>query len=480
MSNIEIKLRKNAVGKTIFLRIFFYTFLLFSSASALFLLNLKYPIDPYSPIYIGYLIALVFLAAYFQYLIYAFSMGKSPTFKGLISTLKNDDIEHPILYLFPEFELFYRLQDSIFDKLDEKKLFENTPEYINENVSLQFENDFKTFIDDNLQELLKYEIVIKIKRKGKAIFDDLVEDCPQLRKLIPFSDPAIIYNVSKIKDRPIIIFDDSIHHGVSASKILDLLKKIGSGKILYLSVVAQKDSLNDLKSKYTERDNIKFLHYKEYNEEDYSNFYSKYMFGYLDHVNRSLENDHTIVKLKINKLIEKEDLLELFNNQKDFKYEIERIVEKDNEYKISVECPRIYEKIKVENVKKLKMDMVKVRFFVRLNQPDGIYPFGTTDINLSPTLVPREFSDNFCKKPESKESCTLLKLKEELPDKNIPEYYLDLACINCIIDNLTDAFLSEFMREFKQKLKKTANAIFLYENTIPPYPQERYPLKNRK
>lgn len=409
MQQIKIKLRKNALKRTIVVRIIFYTMLLFCSTFALYLLNMF--IKQQNIRDVLSLVILIILAFFFQYLIYAISLKKKISYTNFKDTLleneladiKSDITDHPIKFLFPEFDIFYKLEDSVIDKIDSHKLAKIN--YINIEKALQIEEKFKEFISDHLEDLLKYDLVIKMKRKGKAIFDDLIERYPSLEKLVQYADPAVVFNIEKIKGRKILIFDDSIHHSNSARNILDLLKSIGYKEILFLTVVAQKNSLESLKKEYPD---VMFLQYEIKDEEEYKKFYADYMIGYLDHVNRSLENDHTLIKLKIDTLIKKEEFIEIFEENKNYIYEVERIVEKDNEYKISLECPWIYDEMKKPFFKGIKMDMVKIRFFIKLNQ--STETVGTTDINLSPALIPREFEHDFCHKPKMKEICILDKL----------------------------------------------------------------------
>jgi uracil phosphoribosyltransferase len=469
MHQFKIKLRKNAVIRTVVFRIVFYTMLLICSTFALYILdifinrqNIKYPL---------FLIILIILALFFQYLIYAKSLGKRISLTNFKDTLMGLELENSIIYLFPEFELFYKLEDSIIDKIDIKKLL--AINYINEENALKIETEFKKFISENLDELLEYDLVIKMKRKGKAIYDDLIDQFPPLEKLVQYTDPAVFFYMEKIKERKILIFDDSIHHSNSARKIIDSLKLIGYNKILFLTVIAQEDSLIALKRDYPD---IKFLQYKIENENDYKKFYAEYMIGYLDHVNRSLENDHTIIKLKIDMCIKKDSFINLFTDTKNYIYEVERIVEKENEYKISLECPWIYDNMKKSAFKNIKMDMVKVRFFIKLNQPNDKNPYGTTDINLSPALIPHEFFQDFCNKPKTKESCLLNKFRLRT-EVNINDELENLVCINCLINTLTNEFINDFMNYFETKLKEKNKATIVEKTIAYPYPQERYRLK---
>lgn len=406
MRQLKIRLRKNAIRKTIAIRIIFYTMLLLCSTAALYLLNLF--IEQQNIRDVLSLIILVILALFFQYLIYAYSLEKKisfANFKDALLERESTDIksglrDHPIKFLFPEFDLFYKLEDSVIDKIDSHEL--TNINYINTEKALQIEEKFKEFISSQLDDLLKYDLVIKMKRKGKAIFDDLIERYPSLEKLVQYTDPAVVFNIEKIQGRRILIFDDSIHHSRSARNIIDLLKMIGYEKILFLTIIAQKNSLESLRKEYPD---VIFLQYEIKDEEEYKKFYAEYMIGYLDHVNRSLENDHTLIKLKIDTLIEKEQFIKIFEENRNYIYEVERIVEKDNEYKISIECPWIYDEMKKPFFKGIKMDMVKVRFFIKLNQSKET--IGTTDINLSPALIPGEFEQDFCHKPRIKETCIL-------------------------------------------------------------------------
>lgn len=484
MPKFKLVLRKNELKRTILLRVFFFTILLFISTCALYLIDHFTQIE--SVKLFSSVTILVILTLTFQYLLYAKSFRKDISFNNFKDTLQgleladvNNDIRlHPIKFLFPEFEIFYQSQDYLIERQDSEKLYELAEKSINETNAKKIEDDFKEFICYNLETLINFDLVIKMKRKGKAIFDDIVEDerFSELEKLIKYTNSNVYYNTPKIEGRKILIFDDSIHYGKSARKIINLLKEIGYEKILFLTVVSQKESLELLKEEYTENENIFFLQYKTKNEEDYKKFYADYMIGYLDHVNKSLESDHTLIKLKIDTFIEKEKFLKLFNENRNYIYEVERFVEKNNEYKISLECPWIYNRMDKSFFNNISMDMVKVRFFVKLNPPNKIDRLGTTDINLSPALIPREFNLDFCKKPKN-EVCNLDKIKNliENEDEEIHEDFKDLICINCIISNLTGNFINDFMKYFEKKLKENKSEI-IEKNIIAPYPNEIYDL----
>jgi len=484
MPKFKIVLRKNELRRTILLRVLFFTILLFISTIALYLID-YFTQNEYVKI-LSSVTILVILVLTFQYLLYAMSFRKYISFNNFKDTLQgleladvSSDIRlHPIKFLFPEFDFLYQSQDYLIERQDSEKLYELAEKSINETNAKKIEDDFKEFIYINLETLIDYDLVIKMKRKGKAIFDDIVEDerFSELEKLIQYTNSSVNYNTPKIEGRKILIFDDSIHYSKSARKIINLLKKIGFKKILFLTVVSQEESLKSLKEEYTENENIFFLQYKTKNEEDYKKFYADYMIGYLDHVNKSLESDHTLIKLKIDTCIEKEKFRKLFNEKRNYVYEIERFVEKKNEYKISLECPWIYNKMNKSFFNNISMDMVKVRFFVKLNPPNKIYRLGTTDINLSPALIPREFNQDFCKKPKN-EICNLDKIINfvESEGGEIHEDFKDLICINCLISNLTGNFVNDFMEYFEKKLKENKSEI-IEKNIILPYPNEIYGL----
>jgi len=469
MKQIEIELRKDAFKRTILLRIVFYTLFLFSSTIILYFIDTL--LNQQIIKYILSLIILISLAFFSQYLIYAKSLRKKISYNNFKDTLLENELDHPIKFIFPEFNFFYKLEDSVIDKLDSQKFDDIIDNYLIQEKTSEIKGEFKIFISSILEELLEYEIVIKMKRKGKAIFDDLVEDFQPLEKLIPFTDAAVPYNTPKIKNHKILIFDDSIHYGKSAREIIDLLKKIGYNEILFVTVISQHSALESLKKDYSEDENIFFKQYAVKEESGYKKFYAEYMIGYLDYVNKSLESDHTLIKLKIDTLIEKDDFINLFNETENYIYEVERHSEKENEYKISLECPWLYDKMEKYHFKNIKMDMVKVRFFIKLNQPNNINKRGTTDVNLSPALIPKEFGLDFCSKSKMEEICILNKLDFE-PNAEIK----DLICINCLIRNLTDIFIGDFMKYFRKKLMGN-KANIIEESTTLPYPHEIYRLK---
>ena len=475
MTDIIIKLRKGAIAKTLSLRVIFYTMLLLCSIILLYALD---SLIIYTNIkYIIYFLIMVFLTLLAQYLVYTISFEKNISLRNFkdvllekeIADIKTGEYNHPIKFLFPEFDLFYKLEHGLDNEnKDLSELGKIAIEIMDEDKTLQIENEFNEFISLHLDDLLTYDLVIKMKRKGKAIFDDLVEKNSRLEKLRPFTDSAIRYNISSIKDRNILIFDDSIHYSNSAQKIIDLLISIGYRKILFLTVISQENSLTSLKEKYPESKNIKFIQFKVAGAESYLKFYQEYMFGYLDHVTNSLESGQFLIKVKIDKLIDRDEFIALFDEDDNYAYEVERFVGREDGYKISLECPWIYDKRKSPFFKNIKMDMVKVRFFVKINQKNDIYPFGTTDINLSPALIPHEFSLDFCDETKSKENC-LLK-----DDEIRRTYSRDLICINCAIRTLTNSFMDVFMDYFKIKLMEKMKANIIEEKITPPYPQEIY------
>ena len=468
---LKIELKKDTYKRTILLRFIFYSILLFCSSIVLYVIDVYVPIQ--SVKHFSSLIVLAVLVLFFQYLIYAYSLNKSISYKNFKDVLfEQNKTENPIKFIFPEFNFFYELKESDLDKENALKLDKIASYSIDEQKALEIENKFKNFISDNLAELLEYEVVIRMKRKGKAIFDDLIEDYPKLEKLVPYTDSYVMYYPNKIKKRNVLIFDDSIHHGKSAKDIIEKVQKIGCNKILFLTVISQKSSLEYLKTYYSENENVQFREYIVEDENGYKKFYADYMFGYLDHVNNSLEHDNALIKMKIGASIDIDNFKNLLFDKRNSVYEVERFVEKENEYKISLECPWIYDKMKKSFFKNIKMDMVKVRFFVKLN------PSGTTDINLSPTLVPREFKDNFCKKSKTNDFClikhtiNLLNESDELANLNdLNEEIKDMLCINCVIGNLTREFVDAFMIYFKKQLIDKINVNIIEEKI-------RFPLLN--
>ena len=475
---LKIELKKDTYKRTILFRFIFYSILLFCSSIVL------YTIDAYVPIqslkHYSSLIILALLVLFFQYLIYAYSLNKDISYGNFKDVFfERNKTENPIKFIFPEFDFFYELKESDSDKKNQVKLDEIASFSIDEHKALEIEDKFKNFISDNLVELLEYEVVIKMKRKGKAIFDDLIEDYPQLEKLVPYADSYVTYYPNKIKNRNVLIFDDSIHYGKSAKDIIKRVQNIGCNKILFLTVISQKDSLESLKTYYSEDENVQFREYIVEDENGYKKFYADYMFGYLDHVNNSLEHDNALIKMKIGASINIDTFKNLLSDKRNYVYEVERFVEKENEYKISLECPWIYDKMKKSFFKNIKMDMVKVRFFVKLNPPDKINPSGTTDINLSPTLIPREFKDNFCNKSETKDFCLMKHIVNLLNDLNessidandLDDEIKDMLCINCVIGNLTREFVDVFMIYFKKQLIDKINVNIIEEKI-------RFPLLN--
>ena len=478
---LKIELKKDTYKRTILLRFIFYSILLFCSSIILYAIDVYVPIQ--SVKHFSSLIILAILVLLFQYLIYAYSLNKHISYGNFKDVFfEQNKTENPIKFIFPEFDFFYDLKESDLDKKNALKLDEIASFSIDEQKSLEIEGKFKNFISDNLVELLEYEVVIRMKRKGKAIFDDLIEDYPKLEKLVPYTDSYVMYYPNKIKKRNVLIFDDSIHHGKSAKDIIEIVQKIGYNKILFLTVISQKDSLESLKTHYSEDENIQFREYIVKDENGYKKFYADYMFGYLDHVNSSLEHDNALIKMKIGSSIDIDTFKNLLSGKRNFVYEVERFVEKENEYKISLECPWLYDKMKKSFFKNIKMDMVKVRFFVKLNPPDEINPSGTTDINLSPTLVPREFKENFCKKSKTKDFCLIkhtINLVNDLNESSInvndlDDEIKDMLCINCVIGNLTREFVDAFMIYFKRQLIDKNHVNIIEEKIRFPLPNEIY------
>lgn len=245
-----------------------------------------------------------------------------------------------------------------------------------------------------------------------------------------------------------------------------------------MSIVANETALNSLRNEYPESENIYFHQYRTKNEEEYSQYYSEYMFGYLEHINNQIEKDNTSIKITINKSIKPNDLKKLLDDKGNYVYELERLVGKETEkdYKVSLECPWIYEKIDVPPNMKIKMDMVKVRFFVREEQYSSK---NQTEIRIYPVLVPRDFSitpheelnnlldqvdEIFNQSSKYKENQVVLKQKSR-----------DFVSINWLLGNITAEFIDEFMIYFEKRLKKISGANVIEKNISYPLPNEVYP-----
>lgn len=483
MTQFKMKIRKGSLVKTLFLRGLSFILLIFVAALPLCFTNLSI-IDNNVFFFFLYVIIVAVIAIIFQYFVYAFSLGKNITFHNFKNTLLGTDIEHPMKYLFPELEEFYKLEDSIDDKIDFRELRNIATNTINEKKSLQLETDFKEFINQNLDCLTDFDVVIKMKRKGEAIFNDLTNCFPQFEKLVHLTNYSIFTEGSKVLERKILIFDDSIHYGESARNIINFIKDVSIRedrayiKILYLSIVANEVTLNSLKNEYPESENIYFCQYKIKNEEEYSQYYSEYVFGYLEHINNQIEKDNTSIKIKIDKLLKPNDLKKLLDDKGNYVYEIERLVgkETEKEYKVSLECPWIYEKMDIPSNMKIEMDMVKVRFFVR---QEPYINKNQTEILIFPVLVPREFNIT----PHEELNSLLNKLDEIFDQvdkyKEIPvtlkQKNKDFVSINWLLGNITKEFIDKFMIYFEKRLKRTFGANVIEKNITYPLPNEVYP-----
>ncbi len=227
-------------------------------------------------------------------------------------------------------------------------------------------------------------------------------------------------------------------------------------KITILNVLVRESTINALKNEYSE---IEFINYKVVRDREFGKFYSEHMFGYLDYINRSLDKDHHIIRLKLDNSLGKNELLECFDDDLFRTYEVERIIEREGNYKISVECPKFFSKINREHLKNIKeMEMVKVRLFLDSSETYSM-------LDIIPILIPESIPIGECE--EDMNFCLLKRIIENHENRTKS----DIICLLCVQYYMSIEFIEKFMTYLKEKLAQKG-VFIISEERIAPSPTE--------
>ncbi|MFH1774836.1 MAG: phosphoribosyltransferase [Methanobacteriota archaeon] len=284
------------------------------------------------------------------------------------------------------------------------------------------------------------------------IFEDLKKTVPEISRIYNISESEIPLERQNIQNKNVLIIDDSIDTGKSVKNIINELKVLEPNKITVLNVVVRKSTLDKLEKEYP---TIEFRSYKTIEDDLFFKYYSEHMFGYLDYITKSLDKDHFIITLKTNKPLSKNDLLECFNNDLFEAYDVERIIERKSEYKISVECLKFFSNIERKHLKNIKeMEMVKVRFYV---DSSGTY----SALDIIPILVPIGIPIQQCK--EDKRFCLVKRVER----RKIPEKAKDRLCLLCVQYYLPVEFIEKFITYLKEQLAQRSIFIISEERKVP-------------
>lgn len=239
-----------------------------------------------------------------------------------------------------------------------------------------FRHDLLNFFQDQvIDNVHKWDIIVKIDRKGILVFDDLIKDAQLSIEILQIPSFDIPHKKKIFQNKRVLVFDDSIRTGGQISTAIDEINTLGVISISVAVVLAKEDTYEKLKEEYK---NINFIQYKILNDVDFLYFFGKYMPSYFDYICMPQTKDLRVIKFTIPCKLSKSDVVNLFNTGKRKVEIIKTGIEYDDRFKMILEfTDDEIKEIEVKVIPKtidLKLDTCKIRFFIHmLNIETNIY-----------------------------------------------------------------------------------------------------------
>ena len=217
----------------------------------------------------------------------------------------------------------------------------------------------------------KWDSIIKIRRKGTFVFDDLAEGRQLTKKDIRSLDLTQT-DFKELENKNILLFDDSIHTGKT---IKGFIEKFPNSTITVASVLITKKALTSFRDKYKDIDLIKHL---DLDEDQYDKYYYSYMTHYFDYMclpQLSLPNDEFVFPGRIGR-DEVKEYFAIGENEVEESQNWRVPIRYEDRFKMVLELNKneVEEIVKDTSLKNIEISQSKIRFFVHNEvNPTKIY-----------------------------------------------------------------------------------------------------------
>ena len=171
--------------------------------------------------------------------------------------------------------------------------------------SISFINEF--FNTHIIKKLYKWDICIKIPRRGEFIYDEHKRRCKDLNRLYDINSDSI--DKETIEFKSILIFDDAIVSGELIRKVLDLALTKRPKKVSVACLFAVDKTILELKELYP---STEFLCASVISKEEFYNNYHKLIFPYLDYISLPIQKNRPILQIKFTNIIDKHYIFDFF------------------------------------------------------------------------------------------------------------------------------------------------------------------------
>jgi hypothetical protein len=287
----------------------------------------------------------------------------------------------------------------------------------------------------------KWDVIVKIDRKGILIFDDITRGISLEVKCVA-NYKFFLSDKNLYENKKILLFDDSIHEGKTIVKAIDSILIHNPSSLDIAAVLAEKNVFKQLKMKFCEP-NINFMEPYMFGdgEKHFSSLYKKYISPYLDYICLPQTKDLITDKIICPTYMNDETIINLFSN-KEASIRVYQSYDDRKKMEMKIKC-NIKELIEIE--KKpfdliFDYDQLRIRFFVhRVNFQTIIY------------IEYIAFPDDFQKPTKPCKSCAL---KTKKWKENGEE------CLACIIYNTTKKLRKIILKEIKEENIKKLKWIF--------------------
>lgn len=168
------------------------------------------------------------------------------------------------------------------------------------NDSISLINDF--FDANIIANIKEWDFCIKVERKGSAIYSEQQTRYTELRYLYSLNYKEVKANIEikkLIKNKSILIFDDSIRMGRTIKSVLQLVLSLSPYSVTVASLITRDESMKKLKSEFPDVAFISALEAKS--SEEFGSFYTKKIFPYLEYICTPLQNDHPRLVIEFKK-----------------------------------------------------------------------------------------------------------------------------------------------------------------------------------